>query len=83
MKGPTHFGSWLRRAIEDTGLSVVAFCDRTIIARGTMQKWLARPCPPIRGHNIVRLARGLGISREAIEEKLNEARMGTVENAAA
>jgi hypothetical protein len=77
-----HFGQWLRREIENREETQVAFSQRTGIAFGTLRGWLDRRCPSIRGHLIARLARGLNLPRETIEQKLAEA-AGTAPVAAA
>jgi len=79
MSNDAHFGRWLRRMIEDTGLTFSAFCRHALIPRPTVQRWMDDACPPMRGCNIVRLARALNIGREVIEAKLAEARAAAAE----
>jgi hypothetical protein len=74
---PVHFGKWLRWTIEGTALTFSEFCRRALIPRPTIQRWIDSACPPIRGCNVVRLAKALGIERDVIEAKLAEARAGT------
>lgn len=68
-----HFGNWLRRQIDNTGKPYTDFARATGFAPQTLTVWFSTKCPTIRGYNIVRLARGLGVEREVIEERLNEA----------
>lgn len=70
---PAHFGRWLKRAIEDLGLSQRKFADQSEIPFQSLRRWISDSCPPIRGYNIGRLARALGLKREEIEEKLADA----------
>ena len=75
---PTHhFGQWLRREIQGTGLSFPRFSDAYEISVVTLYKWTVRRAPVIRGYMMARLAKGLGIPREQIEAKLSEARAAT------
>lgn len=74
MQNTLHFGQWLMRAVEDTGLTRSEFCRRAGIPIPTLFRWKRLQCPPIRAHNLVRLARTLGIPREEIEAKLEESK---------
>jgi len=74
-RGRVHFGKWLRWMIEDTALTFSEFCRRALIPRPTIQRWIDAACPPMRGCNVVRLAkRRLGSS--AMSSKPNWPRLG-------
>ena len=68
-----HFGNWLRREIEGTGMSRRAFADTHQLALDTLNKWVAQRCPRIRGYQVVRIGNALGLQRDHIEQKLAEA----------
>ena len=69
----THFGNWLRRQIEDREFSIAAFARHAGIPLRSVQRWLAEPCPGIRGHFRTRLARSLGVERDVIDGQLDAA----------
>lgn len=77
-----HFGRWLKREIENVGETQAAFAQRASIGFGALKLWLAARSPKIRGRNVVKLARALGLSRDEVEQKLAEA-AGTLPVAAA
>lgn len=68
------FGHWLKTEIENREMTQAAFSDRSGISLPTLKRWLAQPCPPIRGVNIVRLAKALGLHRADVEARLHEAK---------
>lgn len=65
-----HFGQWLRRQIEERMLTQAAFADRCGVPFWTLRRWITSACPAIRGTNVVRLARGLGIDRSEIDARI-------------
>jgi len=71
-----HFGQWLKREIENLGVDQSEFCRNAGISYWTLRVWLGQARPNIRGHNVVRLARALGIEREDVERELLTATRG-------
>ena len=64
-----HFGIWLRRAIEDLGISQREFARRVGVHFATIQLWFKMPRPAIRGFRLSRVANELGVSRDEIEDR--------------
>lgn len=67
-----HFGNWLKREIENLGLTQREFCERSGFPFGSLRNWMVA-CPSIQGRNVARLARALGVTREVVETRLAEA----------
>lgn len=78
-----HFGRWLKREIATREVTVTAFGASVGISVASLYAWFAAAAPGIRGDYIARLARGLGLTYEQVESKLNEARAAHHETAAA
>lgn len=64
------FGRWLKRQIEKRLVTQREFSRQTGIPLPTLERWLGRARPAIRGTNLERLAAGLEMSRESIERRL-------------
>ncbi|MGE5610756.1 MAG: hypothetical protein ACM359_16010 [Bacillota bacterium] len=69
-----HFGRWLKREIQNTGLSCFQFAAIHGFSIDTLRRWIKLPSPALQGHKVAKLARALNLSREQIEAKLAEAR---------
>jgi len=68
-----HFGIWLKRAIENLGISQKEFAKRAGVSFAGLRLWISHRAPNPLAFRIVRIARELGLSREVIEAKLAEA----------
>jgi predicted transcriptional regulator len=62
-----HFGKWLKRQIENLPMTQTEFARHCGIPLPTLGTWIYQPNARLRGDNIVRVARALGISREELE----------------
>jgi predicted transcriptional regulator len=65
------FNEWLKRRIEDLGLTQAEFADRAGVATSTLGLWLSETPPRIRGLNRSRLAKALGVTRNQIDSRLD------------
>jgi len=74
-----HFGQWLKRKIEDQTLQQKEFAEKADIGFGAIRLWLRSAAPNIRGANLVKLAKGLGVPREEIEQRLAGAKVTVTE----
>jgi transcriptional regulator with XRE-family HTH domain len=63
------FGEWLRREIENRLLTVAQFADEAKLSRDAIYKFIKGEPPS--GLSIAKLAHGLGVPREEIEERLS------------
>jgi predicted transcriptional regulator len=77
-----HFGRWLRREIENREMNIAAFAAVVGISQQRLWGVIATPAPRMRGDNIVRVARGLKLTREEVENRLREAAEGASRAAA-
>lgn len=65
-----HFGQWLKRQIDDLGVSQTAFAQQHGIPHPTLKGWIASSRPRIRGYNLTLLATALKHKRHIVEETL-------------
>lgn len=68
----THFGHWLRDEIADRGLTQFQFAIQSRIPYATLRAWISMASPPLRRVSRVRLARGLKVRREVIDQQLDQ-----------
>jgi len=68
-----HFGRWLKRKVEDQGMSQREFAEHAGVSFPALRLWINSKRPNPQGFRLVLLARALGIPREEIEQKLEEA----------
>lgn len=68
-----HFGHWLKKQIENLGVSQEVFAFRAKVAYVSLRYWMNQPAPNIRGFRRVLLAKALKITREELDTILADA----------
>ena len=68
--GTLQFGTWLRRQIEEQLITISDFSRKAGSPRPTVDTWISGRYRP-RGHNVVRISRTLGISRDEVQTQLD------------
>jgi plasmid maintenance system antidote protein VapI len=67
-----HFGQWLKREIENRMVPHTEFARQMGVNPATLFRWLRKRRPRMHAYNVVRIANALGISREEVEQVLED-----------
>lgn len=72
MSNQIHFGNWLKRQIEERLMTQNQFAENADIPFATLRTWIQFSKAPVRGVNIVKLSRALGMTRDELEALIQQ-----------